>query len=375
MKKVLLSITAVVIAMTTVFTQIDNTIYMYSSTDGTTFNNQIVFLDSADVPSIAHHPSDTLIATYQYFQGGSGSSTFDKIGVRFSSDEGTNWSTHQNISISGLPGGSQRPFDPTITISADLHYRLYFSYCPNSSMLDSTCDTYSAISYDGISYALESGIRMGAQSTPVIDPTVAYFGQLYHYSSPIGAPQEGARHAIAIDGLNFTITDTLGTGEGNIRWVGSFLNDGAELRFYGYSTAPGNSATLWWNSTSDGVNWTGYNTTNVEGKDPGIVKLPNGNYLLLAPQFAPSTSINELSETAAFVLYPNPAESYVIVRNPMNEFIDEVQFLDMHGRIRMHQIVNSSEDIELQIAALEKGMYFVRLQADKKCEAKRLFIK
>ena len=59
----------------------------------------------------------------------------------------------------------------------------------------------------------------------------------------------------------------------------------------------------------------------------------------------------------------------------MNEFIDEVQFLDMHGRIRMHQIVNSSEDIELQIAALEKGMYFVRLQADKKCEAKRLFIK
>ena len=375
MKKVLLSILAVVIAMTTVFTQMDNTIYMYSSTDGTTFTDQTVFLDSADVPSIAYHPSDTLIATYQYFQGGSGSSTFDKIGVRFSSDGGTSWSAHQNISISGLPGSSQRSFDPTITISADLHYRLYFSYCPNSSMLDSTCDTYSAISYDGISYALESGIRMGVESHPVIDPAVAYFNQIWHYSSPIGAPQEGARHATAIDGLNFTVTDTLGTGEGYIKWVGNFLNNGADLRFYGYLNSPENGATIWWNSTSDGLTWTGYNTTNVEGKDPGIVKLPSGNYLLLAPQFAPSTSINELSETAAFVLYPNPAETYVTVRNPMHEFIDEVQLLDMHGRIRIEQGVNSSEDIKLQIAVLEKGLYFVKLQGEKECTVKRLMIK
>ena len=375
MKKRVSTIASVLIAATTAFAQQDNTIYMYTSTDGTTFTDQTVFLDSADVPSIAYHPSDTLIATYQSFIGGVGSSGFDKIGVRFSSDGGSTWSNHQIITINGLPGSSLRPFDPTITVSGDLDYKLYFSYCPNTNMLDSTCDTYSATSYDGINYTLDSGIRMGAQSTPVIDPTVAYFGQFWHYSSPIGAPQEGARHATAIDGLNFTVIDTLGTGEGYIRWVGSFLNDGAELRFYGYENSPTLGVVIWWNSTADGQNWTGYNHTNVVGKDPGIVKLPNGNYIILAPQFAPSTSINEFEDEDAIVLYPNPAEAYVTVRNPMHEFIDEVQLLDMHGRIRIEQGVHSAEDIKLQIAALEKGLYFVKLKGEKKCTVKRLMIK
>ena len=372
MKKVLLSLVSVIMAMTAVFAQIDNTIYIYNSTDGTTFTDQKVFLDSADVPSIAYHPSDTLIATYQSFKGGMGSSDFDKIGVRFSSDLGSTWTNHQVINISGLPGSSQRSFDPTITVSSDLLYRLYFSYCPNSSILDSTCDTYSAISYDGINYTLESGIRMGVESHPVIDPAVAYFNQLWHYSSPIGAPQEGARHATAIDGLNFTVTDTLGTGEGYIRWVGNFLNDGAELRFYGYENSPTLGGVIWWNSTADGLNWTGYNHTNVVGKDPGIVKTPGGNYILLAPQFAATTSIEAMEFADTFVLYPNPAETSVTISNPMHEFVEHVLLLDMQGRLLIHQSVHSSETIELDITTLKSGFYLVQLQGKKKSTLRHL---
>lgn len=372
MKKILLSLVAVLIAMTALFAQIDNTIYQYNSNDGTTFTDQTVFLDSADVPSIAYHPSDTLIATYQSFKGGVGSSDFDKIGVRFSSDGGSTWSDHQVINISGLPGSSQRSFDPTITVSGDLDYKLYFSYCPNTNMLDSTCDTYSATSYDGINYTLDSGIRMGVESHPVIDPTVAYFGQFWHYSSPIGAPQEGARHATAIDGLNFTVIDTLGTGEGYIRWVGSFLNDGAELRFYGYENSPTLGVVIWWNSTTDGQNWTGYNHTNVVGKDPGIVKTPGGNYILLAPQFAATTSIEAIEFADAFVLYPNPAETSVTISNPMHEFVEHVLLLDMQGRRLIHQSVHSSEAIEIDIATLKSGIYLVQLQGKKKSTLRRL---
>ncbi len=138
--------------------QAEYSLYLYYSSNGTTFNNPIYITDSADVPSIAEDSSGNLICVYQLFKGGMGSSNWDKIGSMTSTDNGVNWSANNYLNITGFTGTNQRAFDPTITITSDNKYRLYFSYCPNTMILDSTCDTYSAISTDGINFTFESGV-------------------------------------------------------------------------------------------------------------------------------------------------------------------------------------------------------------------------
>jgi hypothetical protein len=110
----------------------------------------------------------------------------------------------------------------------------------------------------------------------------------------------------------------------------------------------------------------------VVGKDPGIVKTPGGNYILLAPQFAATTSIEAIEFADTFVLYPNPAETSVTIGNPMHEFVEHVLLLDMQGRRLIHQSVHSSEAIEIDIATLKSGIYLVQLQGKKKSTLRRL---
>lgn len=344
------------------FAQADKTMYLHSGLDGTIFVNEEYFLDSSDVPSMIQHPDGTIVVMYQCFKGGMGSSGWDKVGVRFSSDDGNTWTTHQSINVNGLPGSSSRAFDPTITVTSDNKYRLYFSYCPNTMMLDSTCDTYSALSTDGINFTVESGQRVDRLNAEVIDPALTYFNSTWHYSHPFGGPGSGARHATSSDGLNFTVIDTIGSGAPNyINWTGNLMDNGSDMRFYGSSDNSQNKL-LWWSSSVDGSSWSSYNWTNAIGKDPAVLKTSSGKYIIIAPRDSTSSiGIEEINSEVNCRFYPNPASSKFVIEsthqlekahlyiyNSLGERINELK--DIHGN-----------SIEVNIQHLNNGIYFLKL--------------
>jgi hypothetical protein len=357
------------------FGQAQFTMYLYTSDDGTYFTNETYFLDSSDVPSLAYHPNGSMVAAYQCFKGGPGSSSWDKIGVRFSTDEGSSWTTHQVISISGLAGTSQRPFDPAITITPDNQYRLYFSYCPNTFVLDSTCDTYSATSSDAINYTLDSGIRFGTLNEKVIDPTVIYFDSLWHYSSPI-APNPptpvygGARHATSSDGLNFTFMDTIGYGNPSYKWTGNLLNTGSSIRFYGYGdNSLGHQ--LWWTESSDGSNWGPYNFTTVTGKDPGILKTPLGQYHLLVPKDSTSQSTFISGAVAPSIqVYPNPFSTSTTIELSSEPHM--LSIYNMVGKKLREKEVSGKTNIDR--GSLTKGIYIIEVRSENQTYSGKLVL-
>jgi hypothetical protein len=78
------------------------------------------------VPTLARLKNDKLIAAHQYFPEND-RTNFDKVAVRFSSDEGKTWSEPEVIRVKGLPEGMRFPFDPTLVPLPDGRVRLYFT--------------------------------------------------------------------------------------------------------------------------------------------------------------------------------------------------------------------------------------------------------
>ena len=344
----------------------DYSIYIYYSNDGTTFSNPIELIDSSDVPSLVEDSSGTIFCLYQCFKGGQSSPYMGKIGVKTSIDNGVSWSSNGYISISGLSGSSDKAFDPTITITPDNKYRLYFSYCPdNSTSLDSTCATYSAISNDGFNYVVESGVRFGAIYTPVIDPAVVYFDSIWHYTAPIPPPAGGgARYATSVDGINFNLIDSLGVGDTHYKWTGNLLNNGTSIRFYGYSDNVVGDY-IWWSESTDGMSWSAYNFTNIsEGKDPGITKLSNGNYIMLVPRLQSPLGYDD-DQKLTSKIYPNPFSTQTKIRlhSNMNKKWS-FSVYNVMGVLECTQINISDSEIIFNKGELNKGVYMYLIQLE-----------
>ncbi len=110
--------------------------------------------------------------------------------------------------------------------------RIYFSSSDGIPVgLDSTVNTYSAISSDGIHYSFEPSTRFDHPTNCVIDPAVCHFHCMWHYTCPIGEPQDGAHHAISQDGINFTQVPNI-TSDMQHNWTGNMVAiDTGEIRF------------------------------------------------------------------------------------------------------------------------------------------------
>lgn len=352
------------------FSQDDYDIYLSKSFDGTTFNNEIMLMDSAGVPSAIQHPNGKVIVVFQNFKGGSSSPNYDKIAVRISNDTGVSWTPRTMINVTGYPGVSTRIFDPTITITTDSMYRLFFTYCPPNmtSMLDSNCDTYSALSADGVNYVFDTGYRVVVSNKAVIDPAVVYYGSTWHFYSPAGAPQIGARHATSSDGLNFTIVDTVGAGDNSKNWTGNAIDNGANIRFYGYSD-PAHNKNVWWNTSVDGFNWTGYTWTNLFGNDPGMVKLNTGQYFAFVvtdsnTTILTSTGIDNNSIPEKLTIFPNPTSEKLMVN--LTTKINSIEIISMDGKMMKQQVNENKNTLEVNCDNLKPGIYFIRIYANKK---------
>jgi len=211
-----------------------NALILVRSTDGVNFNSPSVFQDSSGVPCIIRWKTDTLVCVFQWFRQPLNSPSWDRVAVKFSYDNGNNWTTPIPIVINNLPATYQRPFDPTIVVTADKKIRIFYSSSDGmpAGGQDATINTYSGLSTDGINYHFEPGPRFDHPTSRVIDPAVTVFNGTWHYTAPIGAPQDGAYHCTSADGLVFTQTASI-SSDNTHNWTGNLLVDGSSLRFYG----------------------------------------------------------------------------------------------------------------------------------------------
>lgn len=229
------------------------------------------FIAQAGVPSLARRSSGQLVAVFQWFPYDQ-PSAFDKVAACFSGDGGRTWTAPQSLSFAGIPAGYQRPFDPTVTVAEDGSLRLYFTCSPQSPTPAN--GFYSARSTDGLSYTFEEGVRFYPGRATVDCAAFRWNGQ-WHLISPVGAPQEGAYHAVSGDGLTFTrLADIPSVGGAN--WTGNLVAVNGALRFYG---SPGQG--LWYAASTDGLAWTAPVSLGLQGGDPAVVEAEPGRWLLL----------------------------------------------------------------------------------------------
>jgi hypothetical protein len=260
-----------------------NDLVVRRGADGTIFGAAEVLIPSAGVPSAIRNDSGRLILVFQWFpQERAEAAHFDRVAVVFSEDHGRTWSTPVPIRIDGYPETFQRPFDPTLTVTEEGLYRLYYSAGPKPRRGErpqmNGIATHSAVSADGIHYVYEPGARFAVAGSSVIDPAAILFKGIWHLTCPRERAQDGAYHAISLDGLTFMRVAEIASAEGaNTNWLGNFLVVGADLRFYGCG-----GRGLWWSSSQNGMRWSTPRRTNIfSAGDPTVVQTANGEFLAI----------------------------------------------------------------------------------------------
>ena len=257
-------------------------------TDGR--QERLATFERAGVPTAARLQDGRLVAAYQSFPADD-ERNFDRVAVRFSSDEGRTWSGPEPIVVEGVGAGLGRPFDPTLVPLPDGRVRLYFTSNRNANNARSVPAIYSAISADAIHYAFEPGVRFAVEGRVAIDCAVALRDGVFHLIVPDNgtlddlaaadarsAPPRGGTgyHAISRDGLTFERLADIGLTGGD-RWLGNLVSDGGRLVFFGTGPGP------WPVASADGVTWARSATgAQLAGADPGAVKLKDGSWLVIA---------------------------------------------------------------------------------------------
>lgn len=323
------------------------------SDDGVSFSSPTVFQDSAGVPSVIRWHGDTLICTFQWFRQPNPSPSWDRVAVKMSYDAGASWTEPIPIVVNGMPANQQRPFDPALTAFGGDSLRLYFSSSEGMPMgLDSTVNTYSAWSTDGIHYQFEPGPRVDVVDSRVIDPSVIRFGPGWHYCAPAGAPQDGAYHYLSPDGVSFSAVPLI-VSDMLHNWTGNYMVESSgELRFYG--AGPNG---IWFNSSPNGGQWNGYVNTNLHGGDPSALKVDDGNYLIVYVGAPGSAGLAEAEAARGLRLAPVPASTALHVDWPGHVLV-RAMVTGTDGRTHGPLGLMSGN---LAIDDLEPGMYVIDL--------------
>lgn len=323
------------------------------STDGITFGPSSIFQDSSGVPCVIRWKGDTLIAAFQWFRQPNPSPTWDKVAVKFSYDDGMTWTQPTPIVVNGIPVSYQRPFDPTLSVFNQDSLRMYFSSSNSMGMggLDSTINTHSAKSADGIHYFFEPGPRVDEVNNRVIDPAVIHFNTGWHYLAPIGAPQDGAYHFVSPNGFTFTPVSNI-PSDTTHNWTGNYMvESSSELRFYGCG------ANIWYNSSPNGGQWSGYINTNIQGGDPSVLKTLNNNYLLVyvGPPYASSIA-NEIIDVQNIQIFPNPVRNVINVKTVPKLIGSRYFIYDSNGKYLLSGTINS-DNINIDVGNILNGIY------------------
>ena len=272
--------------------------------------------DRSGVPTIARLADGRLVVAHQHFPENN-PPNFDKVAVRFSRDEGRTWTPPRTVELEGLPPGMRFPFDPTLVALPDGRVRLYFTSLRQGGFEPQVPAIYSAVSPDGVHFAVEPGVRFAIPGRPVIDCAVVLHRGVFHLFVPDNGtrlpgprgegPQDGqgprpgrGYHATSRDGLEFTREEDVRV-DGNRRWLGNAQSDGAVITFFG-TGGPGQAAPmsgpavaseprpgqaparggLWRATSPDGTRWTLLDDWRVPGADPGAVATSDGAWIVVS---------------------------------------------------------------------------------------------
>lgn len=256
-----------------------NGLRLATSSSPTAFSGFATWVPQAGVASLAALPGGRVIGVFQWFPFDD-LDAFDRVAVVFSSDSGRTWSAPRRIVVQGFPDTLQRPFDPTITVTADGRLRLYYtSSRTDGGKISGTNGFYSAISSDGVTYTFEPGARfMTTRNT--VDCAAVRWNNQWHLVAPIGAPDEGGYHAISTDGLTFTRLPDIATRGTTFNVLGNLTIVNGAMRFYGSSPQG-----VWYADYAASTGWNAPMTLNgVMGGDPAIVEAAPGRWLMVVTQ-------------------------------------------------------------------------------------------
>jgi hypothetical protein len=267
----------------------DNDVLVYRVRPGSPPQKLATFA-RAGVPTVARLKDGRLLAAFQHFPADD-NRNFDRVAVRFSSDEGRTWAAPQPIRVEGMEPGLARPFDPTLVPLPGGRVRLYFTANRSPDFRRSTPAIYSAVSTNGIHYLFEPGVRFALEGRIVIDCAAALHEGAFHLIVPDngtaseftdrprrGQPPTGGNgyHATSRDGLKFERVADVQLSSTRNRWLGNMQSEGGRLVFFGSGPGP------WPVTSKDGKTWEpASEPVTVPGADPGAVKLRDGSWLLV----------------------------------------------------------------------------------------------
>lgn len=355
-----------------------------TGTDGINFYNVQTFQDSSGVPNLIKLSSGTLACVFQWFRQPVGSPSWDRVAVKFSTDNGITWTSPVPIIVNNLPNNFTRPFDPTLTLTENGRIRLFFS-CGMNMVPDTSVNTYSAISDDGINYTMESGFRFSMPDRPVLDPAVIKFRNLWHLANPLSNQTSGgAFHNISGDGLNFTRVQDI-VSDGSHSWIGNYMiNDTSELRFYG------SGMNIWYSTSPNGGEWSSFINTNIQGGDPSVLKLTGSSYLMIytGQPYTVGIPVNEAITGNDFSLmqnFPNPFNpttkiNYTIPKQGLvtikiySVIGNEVSVLVNEHKAAGSYSVEFNASLNERGSNFPSGIYFYKLSAGSYSDTKAMIL-
>lgn len=244
----------------------EGSIYLATSDDGETFTDELFFVQHAGVPHLLLTQDNKIVATFQYFSY-ENEELFECIGYTVSEDYGENWSKLRAIRLEERYSKGSKPVDPTLVQLEDGRLRLYFTFHEPGTQYAAMYSS-SSLTLDGL--FKDEGMQLSVDNM-LLDPAVVYFdGMWHHYTTDQSG--SGTIHSISEDGSNFELQDNI---ESDYSFLGDAIVDDGKLRFYG----TGRGVVL--AESEDGYVFTKVKENVADGADAGIVKLPNGSYLIL----------------------------------------------------------------------------------------------
>lgn len=346
---------------------LQNRVLIARSTDGLTWERTgVIFCDSADVPEAVRGPDQRF---YIYYQG-LWTPYHDGIMVAISQDGISSWERHQ-VPIPGTENWPGKPCDPDLVCNGDT-FRLYFTGDPSG---DGTPETHSAVSVDGISFALEPGVRFEVADRMVLDPSLLWTGDTLQYFAG-GASPGSNWHAHSTDGLNFV-------RQADVAVDSLMFSNGIALesgfRFYGFrNMLPGGIKSVF---SPDGGTWSlepGWrlqldSASPLEYryvKDAAVVRADSGFIMYYVTRKRETGMAEERPMSASVRNTREP----VIIRDVLWQGADDKrqvtgQLLDISGR-KVLDLAPGANDV----SRLAPGVYFVRVGGESALVAKAVVL-
>ena len=344
----------------------ENRLLIATSPDGIAWTRQNqVFYDSADVPDAVVGPGGRVYLYFQNFRH----PDENKIYVGFSGDGLSDW-IFGPIVISGTEYWPGQPCDPDIVVRGDT-MRLYFTGDPYGDMKP---ETYSAISFDGMNFFLEQGVRFQVDGAAVLDPSLLWTGDTCRYFAG-GIPGINYR-AHSNDGINF-LRDPDFSADGFMMANGIAVPGG--YRFYSFREDQGIKSLF----STNGTDWSfdpGYRlqldtTAGLEYgyvKDPAVVKTGSGYIMYYVTKIPPGNVSEGNGRGFSFSVYPNPAGDILLINISLPDDVPySLRLYDSSGRL-VRGALNPCNP--LPASDIPPGIYFLRLTAGSLSATRRITI-